>query len=154
MFGMNVSSFFASCFFVPPLDLVNSVLDIIASSVYALVYPFDELWSNPTIYSSFRNDLPRSWDVFVSKPASEEGMDVHDMISNTWQISCVEVCLYHLKSRWLATPISLGLSWPLTKIATFWEWRSPSTFTMVYQIQLFQLKLWKNHWLFRVYKGL
>ena len=26
------------------------------------------------------------------------------------------------KDRWLATPISLGLSWPRKLIATFWEW--------------------------------
>ena len=36
------------------------------------------------------------------------------------------------KDRWLATPISLGLSWPRILIHRTWEWRSPSTFQMVY----------------------
>ena len=36
------------------------------------------------------------------------------------------------KDRWLATPISLGLSWPLTIRHRTWEWRQLSTFTTGY----------------------
>ena len=32
------------------------------------------------------------------------------------------------KSRWLATPMSLSLSWPPYPNSTFWEWRSPSIY--------------------------
>ena len=39
--------------------------------------------------------------------------------------------LYHLESRWLATPISLGSSWPLTNRHQTWEWLAIDPFTTV-----------------------
>ena len=42
--------------------------------------------------------------------------------------------VYHLESIWLATPISLDLSWPLTKNATFWKWLAIDPFTTVYSV--------------------
>ena len=45
------------------------------------------------------------------------------------------IYIYHSESRWLATRISLGLSWlQKLKQSTFPEWRVPSTSTAVYWV--------------------
>ena len=54
----------------------------------------------------------------------------HDLArTNSDQIHAKQKHLHHLESRWVATPIGLGLSWPLTNRHLLKV--GPSTFTMV-----------------------
>ncbi len=59
-----------------------------------------------------------SWHTKSTSPLSaceQKRLEIHQNWSRR---------LYHLESRWLATPISLGwFCWPLTYYVTFWEWR-------------------------------
>ena len=70
------------------------------------------------------------------------------------------MCRYHLESRWLASPISLDLSWPLTNCHQNWEWlaawRSPSADSLQCNdanMSLREKSSPKDHWTLQ-WKGL
>ena len=56
-----------------------------------------------------------------------------------WPCCCFFCFQLTKKPTWkgsmaIATPMYCWKSWARIRIATFWEWRSPSTFTMVYMV--------------------
>ena len=76
-----------------------------------------------------KHETPQKSGHCITNPSKAISMRMNIIYIHTYNY------IYHLESRWLATPISLGLSWSLTNRHRTWELRKPSTFTMVYIIR-------------------